>query len=74
MKSEGVKDVVTWMEAELRKQQANVDAAEKRYSPVPGIGEFYDRIREQERARLETMISWKISTEKYMKKLRHQGE
>jgi hypothetical protein len=74
MKSEGVKDVVRWMEGEIKKAKGELDEANKNHSLIPAVGEFYDTQRREAEIRLRTMVSWKISTEKYMKKLRHQGE
>lgn len=74
MKSEGVKDVVRWMEAELRKAKAELDEANKHHSSIATVGDYFDEQRREAEIRLRTMVSWKISTEKYMKKLQHQGE
>lgn len=74
MKSEGVKDVVKWMEDQIKAQKQRVDEANKHHSCIQEVGDFYDRCREHEKTVLDTMVSWKISTEKYMKKLRHEGQ
>lgn len=74
LKSDGVQDVVRWMEADLKKQKARLDEASQQRSSIYSVGEFYDSERRAEEIRLQTMVEWKISTEKYLKKLRHQGE
>jgi len=72
MRSEGVKDVVKWMEQQIKAQRAVVAEARKRRGCITEISEFYDNIREREEACLQQMVAWKVSTEKYMRKLRHE--
>lgn len=77
MKSEGVKDIVKWMEEQIKVQKASVEDA-KRSVRAFGMYEdcgssYYEQLAVEE-GKLNAMVSWKISTEKYMKKLRHQGE
>lgn len=62
MKSEGVKDIVEWMKKEIKAKQKPM----KDYSTWDDYGVAS--------AELAQMVKWKISTEKYMKKLKHQGE
>lgn len=62
MKSEGVRDVVKWMEKQIKDKRNQM----KDYDPWSYMG--------AEDAILNQMIAWKISTEKYMKKLQHNGE
>lgn len=62
MKSEGVKDIVEWMNKEIKAKQEKM----KDYSAWDDYGAAG--------AELAQMVKWKISTEKYMKKLKHQGE
>lgn len=61
-KSDGVRDIVKWMKAEIKeaKKELELDCSH----------DFY-MLRTAE---IGQMISWKISTEKYMKKLIQQGE
>ena len=84
MKSEGVKDVFKWLETECKQQKKKVDNAEKAYLKSKEEWGMYEDTqclvdsaeRNLERAieRLNTLVDVKISVEKYMKKLRHQGE
>lgn len=77
MKSEGVKDIVEWMKEQIKLQKLEVDEASKRqrtFGMFEDCGASYDSAAAAEKAKLDVMVSWKISTEKYMKKLRHQGE
>lgn len=77
MKSEGVKEVVKWMEQELKKQKEAVEAARKQlgiFGHFEDCGSSYEYAFVEEQAKLAAMVSWKISTEKFMKKLRHEGQ
>lgn len=65
MKSEGVKDIVKWLDKRCKELKKEVDDRS-----VFGDDYFQD----QARARFQECLSIKISTEKYMKLLRHQGE
>lgn len=62
MKSEGVKDVVKWMEEQIKVKKKQMEF----YDPWSDMGRDQDMLNQ--------MIAWKISTEKYMKKLKHNGE
>ena len=62
MKSEGVKDIVKWMEDQIKDKKESME----NYSVWDDMG--------LAASELNVMISWKVSTEKYMKKLKHQGE
>ena len=62
-KSDGVADIVKWMEGQIKEQKKRLDE----------VSHIYDASRFEEQTRLNVMVSWKISTEKYMKKLRHEG-
>lgn len=62
MKSEGVKDIVEWMKQEIKAKQQDI-------KDYPGFNDYGVM-----HAELAQMVKWKISTEKYMKKLKHQGE
>jgi hypothetical protein len=74
-KSEGVKDVVKWMEEQIKAQRVNVTEAEKNlraFGHIYDIASSYEMRLAEEKATLAQMVSWKVSTEKYMKKLRHE--
>jgi hypothetical protein len=73
-KSDGVQEIVRWMNEQIKLQKERVVKAENAPSFSYDQGEFLYRHREEETTRLRTMVEWKISTEKYMKKLRHQAE
>jgi hypothetical protein len=73
-KSDGVQDMVRWMNEQIKIQRERVLEAKNASSFSYDQGESIDRRREEETTRLRTMVEWKISTEKYMKKLRHQAE
>lgn len=62
MKSEGVRDIVKWMDQQIKDKKNQM----KDYDVWSDMG--------AEAAVLDQMIAWKISTEKYMKKLQHNGE
>lgn len=62
MKSEGVRDIVEWMEQQIKDKKKKM----RHYDAWSDMG--------TEKAVLDKMIAWKISTEKYMKKLQHNGE
>ena len=62
MKSEGVKDIVEWMEDRIKGKKESME----NYSVWDDMG--------LAASELNVMISWKVSTEKYMKKLKYQGE
>lgn len=62
MKSDGVKDILEWMEKEIKEHKKG----------MVGYSGWDDYAHKQ--VELDLMIKWKISTEKYMKKLKHQGE
>lgn len=74
MKSDGVKDVFKWLEQKCKEQKMEVDELEDLCRGSWGF--LYrnndDLIRAKER--LQAYVDIKIGVEKYMKKLRHQGE
>ena len=74
-KSDGVQDIVRWLEQRCKELKAEVEAAEKNVRAFgmyedcgPG---YYEQLAEA-KAELRQAVSIKISTEKYMKKLRHE--
>jgi hypothetical protein len=64
IKALGVDDCVKWIQAEVKRAKEHYQWAKKRY------GQFDCQ---EEKARLDTLVSVKISLEKYAKKLRHQA-
>ncbi len=76
-KSEGVKDVVKWLEEQCKAAKARVELA-KRENFSMGMyedcGDYYREKLVEAEAKLATLVQVKISTEKYMKKLRHEEE
>ena len=74
MKSDGVKDVFKWLEQKCKEQKKVVDEWEEQCRGAWGFmyrdGEEVLRAKE----RLQAYVDIKIGVEKYMKKLRHQGE
>lgn len=76
-KSEGVKDIVKWLDEKLKKKKLLVEQASKEskaFTIDNEYGDFLDECFKIEKAEFDTMLSLKISIEKYMKKLQHQGE
>lgn len=83
MKSEGVKDVFKWLDKKCKEQKYIVKRAEENYILTKRTCYFDDEIclidsakveLEREKAKLEAFVEIKIGVEKYMKKLKHQGE
>lgn len=81
MKSDGVQDIFTWLKEKCKEEKAKVQIAEKEYEKTKKTCHFEDeqclidsaeRNVEIAKARLNAFIETKISTEKYMKKLRHK--
>ena len=74
MKSDGVKDVFKWLEQKCKEQKREVDRLEDLCHGSWGFlyRDSDDIIKAKER--LQAYVDIKIGVEKYMKKLRHQGE
>lgn len=74
MKSDGVKDVFKWLEQKCKDQKKVVDELESLCRGSWGF--LYEDSDDLSKAkeRLQTYVDIKIGVEKYMKKLRHQGE
>ena len=66
-KSEGVKDVLEWLEVRCKALKADFEDSK---GDIYNDGFFADRSE----ARFHEALSIKVSVEKYMKKLKHQGE
>jgi len=76
-KSDGVQDIVKWLEQRCKDRKKDVEEAEKGVRALgmfEDCGDFYREQLATAQAALAEAVSIKISTEKYMKKLRHQGE
>lgn len=83
MKSNGVRDVFIWLEQKCKEQKRLVDKAEE-YKKANQHWVFFDDTRcivddaninlALAKERLQAYVDIKISVEKYMKKLKHQGE
>lgn len=83
MKSDDVEDVFKWLENKCKKEKLKVQAAEKEYEEAKKTCHFEDEYClidaaeknvEIAKARLNVFVEAKINTEKYMKKLRHEGQ
>lgn len=84
MKSEGVKDVFKWLDKKCKEQKKDVENAEQYYKDAKRQWSCFDDTKciidsaeielEREKERLNAYVDIKIGVEKYMRKLRHQGE
>lgn len=75
MKSEGVKDVVKWLEGEIKKAKGNYESSKKdrlNFGMYEDCGEYYCQNEAVAKAVLDELVRVKISTEKYSKKLKHE--
>ncbi len=75
MKSEGVKDVVEWLEGRIKSAKVNYEQAiedRKNFGMYEDCGECYHQNEAVAKAVLDELVSIKISTEKYAKKLKHE--
>ncbi len=81
MKSDGVQDILTWLKEKCKEEKVKVQIAEKEYEEAKRTYHFEDeqclidsaeRNVEIAKARLNAFVEAKISTEKYMKKLKHK--
>ncbi len=73
-KSDGVKDVFKWLEKECKaqKKRLNTIKKEKEKGAYYWFSDMGESVVREEEIRLETLVSVKISVEKYMKKLKHR--
>ena len=74
-KSEGVKEVVKWLEEQCNLAKSGVESAERANRSLgmfEDCGDFYREQLLEARTKLATLVSVKISTEKFMKKLRYE--
>lgn len=83
MKSDGVEDVFKWLEKKCKEAKENVKKAEKNYENTKKTCWFEDELClidsaktevEIAEARLDTLVEVKRGVEKYMKKLRYDGQ
>ena len=77
IKSEAVLDVVKWLEKEIAKSKIKVETAKKDYRDFSGFEDCassYERMLIEAETELNTLVSIKISTEKYSKKLKHMAK
>lgn len=79
-KSDGVEDVFKWMEGKCKEQKKVLEFTEARYEEVKrdymSEEALYDAKADVRcaRERLNAYVDIKAGVEKYMKKLRYQGE
>lgn len=83
MKSDGVEDIYKWLKDKCKEQKAKVQMAEKEYEETKKTCYFEDEQClidsakmnvETTKARLNAFVEVKIGVEKYMKKLRYEGQ
>ena len=83
MKSDGVEEVFKWLKTKCKEEKVKVQVAEKEYERTKRTCYFEDEqclINSAEmnveiaKARLNALVEAKIGVEKYMKKLRHEGQ
>lgn len=83
MKSDGVKDVFKWLEDKCKEQKKIVDKYEeerranigwKLFEDTQCLYDDSDLKLKLAKEKLKTLVEVKISVEKYMKKLKHNGE
>ena len=83
LKSEGVKDVFKWLDKKCKEQKNIVEKAEQNFQDTKRSCYFEDEQclidsaeieLERAKERLNAYVDVKISVERYMRKLRHQGE
>jgi len=68
-KSDGVKDILDWLEDRCKSLKKELDSSKKNRSL------FHDDwFLDQDEARLREAVNIKAGVEKYMKKLKYQGE
>lgn len=78
-KSDGVRDVVKWLEQKCKEQKKVIEQAQKRYEKDLDWARFSDSVAysekelEEARGKMDVLVSIKVSVEKYFKKLRHEG-
>ena len=83
MKSDGVEDVFKWLKKKCKEAKENVKKAEENYENTRKTCWFEDELClidstktevEIAETRLDTLVEVKRGVEKYMKKLRYDGQ
>ncbi|MDI6977201.1 hypothetical protein [Serratia sp. Se-RSBMAAmG] len=77
MKSEGVKDVVKWLEEEIKDAKKELEFAKKNqadFGRYEDCGDSYDSMVVEAQVKLSTLVSIKIQTERYAKKLKYEEQ
>ena len=83
MKSDGVEDIFKWLKDKCKEEKAKLQMAEKKYEETKKTCYFEDEQClidsakmnvETTTARLNAFVEIKIGVEKYMKKLRYEGQ
>ncbi len=75
MKSEGVRDVFLWLKEECKQAKKELEyCKEQRKGCHYNMMDWYENDIKIAEAKLDELVRVKISTEKYMKKLKHQGK
>lgn len=68
-KSDGVKDILEWLETRCKVLKQELEESKKNRNL------FQDTyFLDQDETRLQEAVNIKVSVEKYMKRLKHQGE
>lgn len=74
MKSEGVKDIVKMLEQRCKQAKKELDEAHAYVQPFFSDYDYKEGYIREAQAVLNTLVSVKISTEKYMKKLQYEEQ
>ena len=83
MKPDGVEDILKWLEEKCKEAKWNAQEAEDNYESIKRTCHYEDEQGlidsaqmdvERAETRLATLVEIKIGVEKYMKKLRHNGQ
>lgn len=77
MKSEGVKDVVNWLEEEINDAKKELESAKKDkadFGRYEDCGDSYDSMVVEAQVKLNTLVYIKIKTERYAKKLKYEEQ
>lgn len=74
-KIEGIKDCIKFIEKRCKEQKKEIEIATKNrqdFGMFDDCGESYTIAEYEEKAKLQAMVSIKISLEKYAKKLKYE--
>jgi radical SAM superfamily enzyme len=69
-KSDGVHDMLVWIKQRCKQLKKQIDEEKKQMSSFWDTNDYLNYLQ----AQLHEAVRIKVATEKYMKKLRHQGE